>query len=202
MRDSTKKQGLKQGCSTASFLIPPIHSDSSSFASLSILWLVATTKRIMSTNEHHNQYCKDISPFRIGVFCHKWGKDDFGGNTRSLSSHVQYCKPNKSTKSNLTIRNQQDKVALLLHDSGTDLFLFLVRKRKDPPQSVHHVQPKLKEGLIVSHGARPITSRSILCEDPSDVFDIDLNTTYHEGPEHESYQPGIVDTSLIPSKES
>jgi hypothetical protein len=55
-----------------------------SFASLSILWLVATIRRTMLTKEHHNQYCQDISPFRIGVFCHKCGKDDFGGNTRSL----------------------------------------------------------------------------------------------------------------------
>ncbi len=122
-RDSTKKQGLKQGCSTASFHIPPIRSDSSSFAILSILWLVATIRRIMSTKEHHNQYCQDISPFRIEVFCHKCGKDDFRGNTRSLSSHVRYCKPNKiTTQSNLTRRNQQDKVALLIHDSDMDLF--------------------------------------------------------------------------------
>jgi hypothetical protein len=116
-----------------------------SFASLSILWLIATIRRIMSTKEHHNQYCQDISPFRIGVFCHKCGKDDFGGNTRSLSSHVWYCKPKKiTTQSNLTKRNQQGKVALLLHDSGMDSFSFLVRKRKDPSQSKHHVQPKLK----------------------------------------------------------
>ncbi len=73
------------------------------------------------------------------------------------------------------------------------------QKRKDPPQSVHHVQPKLKEGLIVSCGATSTTSRSILCEDVCDVFDVDLNTTNHEVTEH---QAGIVDTSLIPSKES
>jgi hypothetical protein len=78
----------------------------------------------------------------------------------------------------------------------------LVIRRKDPPQSVHHVQPKLKEGLIVSRGARPSTSRSILCEDLSNVLDVDLNTTNHEVTEHESYQAGIADTSLIPSKES
>ncbi len=157
----------------------------------------------MSWKEHHNKYCQNISPFRIGVFCHKCGKDNFGGNTKSLSSHVWYCKPNKiTTQSNLTRRNQQYTVALLLHDSGTDLFLFLVRKRKDPPQSVHHVQPKSKEGHIVSRGASSTTSSSILCEDPSDVIDVDLNTTNHEVTDHESYQAGIVDTSLIPSKES
>jgi hypothetical protein len=82
------------------------------------------------------------------------------------------------------------------------LFLFLVKKHKDPPQSVHHVQPKLKEGLIVSRGATSTTSRSILCEDVSDVFYVDLNTTNHEVTERESHQAGIVDTSLIPSKES
>ncbi len=158
----------------------------------------------MSREEHHNHYCQDISPFRIGVFCLKCGKDNFGGNTRSLSSHVWYCKPNKiSTQSNLTRRNQQDKVALLLHDSGTDLTSLLVRKRKDPPQSVHYVQPKSKEGLIVSHGPRPTISRSIPCEDPSNDIDVDLNTTDDdEVTDHESYQAGIVDTSLIPSKES
>ncbi len=78
----------------------------------------------------------------------------------------------------------------------------MVRKRKDPPQSVHHVQPKSKEGLIVSCGARPTTSRSIPCEDPSDGIDVDLYTTNHEVTDHESYQAGIDDTSLIPSKES
>jgi hypothetical protein len=82
-----------------------------------------------------------------------------------------------------------------------DSFSFLVRKCKDPPQSVHHVQPKSKEGLIVSRGGRPTTSQSILCEDPSDGIDVDLNTTNHEVTDHESYQAGIVDTSLIPSKE-
>jgi hypothetical protein len=83
-----------------------------------------------------------------------------------------------------------------------DLFLFLVEKRKDPPQSVNHMQPKLKEGLIVSRGATSTTSRSILCEDVSNVFGVDLNTNNHEVTEHESYQAGIVVTSLIPSKES
>jgi hypothetical protein len=81
-------------------------------------------------------------------------------------------------------------------------FHFLVRKQKDPPQSVHNVQQKSKEGLIVSRGARPTTSRSILCEDPSNGIDVDLNTTNHEVTDDESYQAGIVDTSLIPSKES
>ncbi len=64
------------------------------------------------------------------------------------------------------------------------------------------MQPKLKEGLIVSHGARSTTSRSILCEDSSNVIDVDLNTMNHEVTDHEPYQAGIVDTSLIPSKES
>ncbi len=67
---------------------------------------------------------------------------------------------------------------------------------------MHHVQPKSKEGLIVSRGATYTTSRSILCEDVSNVFDVDLNITNHEVTEHESYQAGIVDTFLIPSKES
>jgi hypothetical protein len=63
-------------------------------------------------------------------------------------------------------------------------FHFLAKKRTDPPQSVHHVQPKSKEGLIVSCGYASTTSRSILCEDDSDVFDVDLNTTNHEVTEH------------------
>ncbi len=64
------------------------------------------------------------------------------------------------------------------------------------------MQPKSKEGLIVCRGARPTTSRSILCEDPSDGIDVDLNTTNHEVTDNESYQASIVDTSLVPSKES
>ncbi len=64
------------------------------------------------------------------------------------------------------------------------------------------MQPKLKEGLIVSHGARPTTSKSILFEDPSNGIDVDLNTTNHEVTDHESYQASIVDASLIPLKKS
>jgi hypothetical protein len=64
------------------------------------------------------------------------------------------------------------------------------------------VQPKSKEGLIVSRGARPTTSRSILCEDPSDCIDVDLHTMNHEVTDPESYQASIGDKSLIPSKES
>ncbi len=80
----------------------------------------------------------DISPFRIGVFCHKCGKDDFRQNTRSLSSNVRYCKSKKTdTQSNLARRNQQDNVDAQRHDVGTDLFSFLVRKQKDQPESVH-----------------------------------------------------------------
>jgi hypothetical protein len=74
--------------------------------------------------------------------------------------------------------------------------------QESTPNCVHHVQPKLKEGLIVSHGGRPTTSRSILCKDPSDGIDVDLNTTNHEVTDNESYQAGIVDTSLVQSKES
>ncbi len=80
--------------------------------------------------------------------------------------------------------------------------MFLVKKCKDPPQSVHNVQPKPQEGLIVSRGATSTTSKSILCEDDSTVFDVDLITTNHKVTEHESYQAVIVDTSLMPSKES
>ncbi len=54
----------------------------------------------------------------------------------------------------------------------------------------------------MERGARPTSSRSILCEDLSNVFDVNLNTTNHEVTEHESYQAGIVDTFLIPSKKS
>jgi hypothetical protein len=64
------------------------------------------------------------------------------------------------------------------------------------------VQPKSKEGLIVCCGARPTTSRSILCEDSNNDIDVDLNTTNHEVTDHESYQASIVDTSLISSKGS
>ncbi len=44
-------------------------------------------------------------------------------------------------------------------------------------------------------GARPTTSRSILCEDPSNGIDVYLNTMNHEVTDHESYQASIVDTS-------
>jgi hypothetical protein len=124
------------------------------------------------------------------------------GNTRSLSSHVRYCKPNKTTtQSNLTRRNQRDRVDSQFHDFGTDSFLFLVRKCKDPPQSVHLVITKSKEGLNERSGARS-TSSSILLEDPSHGIDVDFNTTNHEVTNYESYQACNVDTFLIPLKES
>jgi hypothetical protein len=145
----------------------------------------------------------DISPFRIGVFCHKCGKDDFKGNTRSLSSHVRYCKRKKTTtQSNLARRNQQDNVDVQRHDVGTDSFSFLVRERKEPPESVHLVVPKLKEGLIVRNRARRTNSRNIQFEYPSNGIDVDFDTTNHEDTDHESYHAGIVDTSLMPSTAS
>jgi hypothetical protein len=157
----------------------------------------------MSRKEQYDHFCQDISPFRIGVFCHKCGKDDFSRNTRSLSSHVRYCKPKKTTtQSNLARRYQQDNVDLQPHDVGTDLFSFLVRKQKDPPKSVHLVVPKLKEGLIVRNGARRTTSKIIQFEYPSNGIYVDINTTNYEVTDHESYQAGIVDTSLTPLKES
>jgi hypothetical protein len=159
-----------------------------------------------STNSFnsYDYLSQDISPFRIGIFCHRCGKDDFRGNTRSLSSHVRYCKSTKTTtQSNLARRNQPDNVDVQRHDVGTDSFSFLVRKRKDPPESVHLVVPKLKEGLIVRTKARGTNSRSIQFENPSNRIDVDFDTNNHEDTDHESaYHAGIIDTSLIPSTES
>ena len=62
--------------------------------------------------------------------------------------------------------------------------------------------PKLKEGLIVRNRARRTNSRSIQFEYPSNGIDVDFDTTNHKDTDHESaYHAGIVDTSLIPSKE-
>jgi hypothetical protein len=87
---------------------------------------------------------QDMSPFRIGVFCHKCGKDDFRGNTRSLSSHVRYCKSKKTT-------TQSNPMAWCRYKI---VFIF-GQETKDPPESVHLVVPKLKEGLIVRNCCRP-----------------------------------------------
>jgi hypothetical protein len=87
---------------------------------------------------HGRNHCfKAIPHNRIGLFCYKCGRDDFDGNPRALSSHVQYYKPTKTS----TRENTQ----VVLHVFSTDPFSFLVRKRKEASNSLHIIEPKQKE---------------------------------------------------------
>ena len=68
-----------------------------------------------------------------------------------------------------------------------------MRKHKDPPQSVHHVIPKSKHGLVVNTGAR-LDSKNIFVDDfTCNGIDVDFDTTIHEVG-HESYLAGTVFT--------
>jgi hypothetical protein len=159
----------------------------------------------MTANNHHKHPCQPITQFQIRVFCHECGKDDFGGNTRSLSSHVWYCKTSKITISRYNTRRKhhRDNVDHLFHDSGTDPFSFLVRKGKDCHQSINLELPKTKEGHVGICGSEA----SLLLDDTRNgevgyLTDDLQNSATNAVTAPESYQVCSVDTSSTPTEES
>ncbi len=108
-----------------------------------------------------------------------------------------------TTSSNNTRRkHQRGNVDLLFHDSGMDPFSFLVRKCKNCHKVLHLVLPKTKDGCDRSSGSEA----SLLLDTSNGQVDYltdDLqNSTTNAVTAPESYQACIVDTSLIPTKES
>ncbi len=158
----------------------------------------------MTTNNHLKHPCEPMTQFQIGVFCHKCGKDNFGGNTRSLSSHVWYCKPSKMTtpSKNTKRKHQRDNVDLQFHDSGTDSFPFLVRKCKDCHKSLHLVLPKTKDGRVGSCGSEASLLLDTRKREVDYLTDDLQNSSTNAVTAPESYQACIVNTSLIPMKEA
>ena len=63
-------------------------------------------------------------PIKVGFFCFKCGRDDFGNNQKSLSAHVRYCATTAKKKSN----NQSSGT---LHSSGTSPFPFLTKRSRN-----------------------------------------------------------------------
>ena len=171
---------------------------------------------------HQDQHSQDTAKIQIGVFCHKCGKEDFSGNTQSLSSHIRYCKPTSlitSSSINTTKRkHQQDNPSIQFHDAGTDPFSFLARKRKHFPNSLNLVTPKTKKVPILGTHAAVSQSSSIFNTTNGKVNDLTLDTSFGDvehlfsdllhststNPVYDSpsYQAPIVDTSLVPTKES
>ena len=69
-----------------------------------------------------------ISHKKIGFFCYKCGRDDFGNNQKSLSAHVRYCffDPYSNSQS----KRKSDNRPTCLHSSGTSPYPFLVKKTR------------------------------------------------------------------------
>ncbi len=104
------------------------------------------------------------------------------------------------------------------HDAGMDPFLFLIRKRKHFPNSLNLVTPKTKKVPILGTHAAVSQSSSIFNTAYGKVDDLTLDTSYGNvehlfsdllhststNPVYDSpsYQVPIVDTSLVPTKES
>jgi hypothetical protein len=131
---------------------------------------------------HQDQHSQDTAKIRIGVFCHKCGKGDFFGNTRSLSSHVCYYKPTSlitSSSINTTKRkHQRDNPSVQFHDACTDPFSFLVRKRKHFPNSLNLITPKTKKVLVLGTHAAVSKSSSIFDTTNGKVDDLMLDTSF------------------------
>ena len=131
---------------------------------------------------HQDQHSQDTAKIQIGVFCYKCGKDDFSGNTQSLSSHVRYCKPTSlitSSSINTTKRkHQQDNPSVQFHDAGMDPFSFLVRKRKHFPKDLNLVTPKTKKVPVLGTHAALSQSSSIFDTTNGKVNDLTLDTSF------------------------
>jgi hypothetical protein len=129
----------------------------------------------MSMKNHHK------TKIQIGTFCHKCRKDNFYGNTQSLASQICYCKPSVMTSLssyNTRRKHLQDNPDLQFHDSGTDPFPFLVRKRKDCPNSSNLVTPKTKEVQFL--GAPAAGSQSSILLDTMNGDVDDVNSRHYE----------------------
>ena len=65
---------------------------------------------------------------KIGFFCYKCSRDDFGNNQKSLSAHVQHCffDPYSNSQSKRKSHNGPTS----LHSSGTSPYPFLVKKTR------------------------------------------------------------------------
>jgi hypothetical protein len=59
-------------------------------------------------------------PKKVGLFCFRCGRDDFGINQKSLSAHVRYCAPSKRKSSNQPVGPS--------HSSGTSPYPFLTKR--------------------------------------------------------------------------
>jgi hypothetical protein len=69
-----------------------------------------------------NEHPSLCPPKKVGFFCFRCRRDNFGINQKSLSAHVQYCAPSKK-KSN----NQPSGP---LHSSSTSPYPFLVKRSR------------------------------------------------------------------------
>ena len=87
--------------------------------------------------------------FRKGVYCYKYGRDDFHGNQLSLWNHVQGCKGASNPQQikskyshsvNIKTREREWKIEKKImdtgrHEDGTDIISFLCKKKKNTHNS-------------------------------------------------------------------
>jgi hypothetical protein len=67
-----------------------------------------------------NEHLCSFPPKKVGFFCFRCRRDDFGINQKSLSAHVRYCAPSK--------RKSNNQPSGPLHSSGTSPYPFLVKR--------------------------------------------------------------------------
>ena len=65
---------------------------------------------------------------KVGFFCYRCGRDDFGLNQKSLSAHVRFCSFDQYSTS-LTKR-KSDHLSSSLHSSGSSPYPLLVKKTR------------------------------------------------------------------------
>jgi hypothetical protein len=115
-------------------------------------------------------------------------------------------------------KHQRDNPSVQFHDAGMDPFSFLVRKRKHFPKDLNLVTPKTKKVPVLGTHAALSQSSSIFDTTNGEVDDLTLDTSFGDvehlfsdllhctstNPVYDSpsYQAPIVDTSLVPTKES
>jgi hypothetical protein len=123
-----------------------------------------------------------------------------------------------SSTNNTRRKHQQDNPDLHIHASGMDPFSFLVRKRKDCPNSSNLVTTKTKQVQFL--GAPDAGSQSSILLDAinGDVDDVALDTTNHDinnlfsdllnytntnaVTDHNHIRCPLLIPSLVPMKES
>ena len=74
------------------------------------------------------EHLSSFSQKKIGFFCYRCRRDNFGNNQKSLSAHVRFC--SFDPYSNSQSKRKSDNQPIWLHSSGTSPYPFLVKKTR------------------------------------------------------------------------